>query len=84
MYSFNLPQITEKIMWGGDTIHFNVLDISTTDSDGHTMEQREIRLGISPIEFSITRRYKHSTNIGIGIKQFKLNTEFVYGKPAIR
>ena len=82
MYSINIPTIKEKLMLGNDIIYFNIIDISTTDCNNHTMEQREIRFGIIPIEISISRHYKQCTKIGINFgSRFALNLEFIYEKP---
>ena len=54
MYSIKLPQIKERVSIGNDLIGFNILDITTTDSENHTMGQREIRLTISPLDFEIS------------------------------
>jgi len=81
MYSISLPSIKERIMWGNDIIYFNIIDISTTDSNNHTMEQQEIRIGLKPIELTISRHYKQCTKIGININRFAFNMEFVYEKP---
>ena len=45
------------------------------------MEQQEIRIGLKPIELTISRHYKQCTKIGININRFAFNMEFVYEKP---
>ena len=80
MYSIKLPQIKERVSIGNDLIGFNILDITTTDSENHTMGQREIRLTISPLDFEISHHYKKCITFGVKIFRFALMTEISYGK----
>jgi len=80
MYSIQLPKIKERISLGNEIIGFNVLDITTTDSENHTMGQREIRLIINPLHFEISHHYRKCITFGIKIFRFALRIEISYGK----
>ena len=41
MYSMNVPKIKETLSLGNDIIGLKIIDISTTDSENHTRQQKE-------------------------------------------
>ena len=78
-YNVELPSIKERVNWGNDIIGFVVLDISTQMPAG-TSKQREIRLGISPIQFEITHHFGQLLKFGLSISTFAIRSEIQYGK----
>jgi len=80
MYSIHLPKIKEKINWGNDSIRFTILDINTTDSENHTMFQREINFTINPIQIQISYHHKKCLSIAFKIFKYSLSVEVDYGK----
>jgi uncharacterized membrane protein YeiH len=78
-YNVELPVIKERINWGNDIVGFVVLDI-TTQMPGGTSRQREIRLGITPLQFEITHHFGQILKFGLSIFNFAIRSEIQYGK----
>ncbi len=77
-YSIELPKVKERIKLGNDIIGFVVIDVET-QMQGYKSKQREIRLGINPIQFEITHHFKQCLKFGLSLNRFALRTEFQYG-----
>ncbi len=80
MYSVGMPNITEKVMLGNDTIGFNILDIETEDSSRNTIKQREIRLYVNPVYLEVSHHYGRCIKLGVKIFRLAIRTEISYGK----
>ena len=78
-YKVELPQITERIKWGNDTIGFVILDIETK-IQYDTVKQREIRLSIHPLDFEISHHFKTCIKFGLRISKYAIRTEIQYGE----
>jgi len=75
-----LPKITERISIGNDIIGFNILDISTKDSEQNDITQREIRFWLTPLSFEISHHHRNCIQFGIRILRYAIKTEVNYGK----
>ena len=80
MYSIKLPNIKEKVNWGNDTINFIILDINTTDSENHTMFQREINFTLRPAQIQVLYHHKKCISVAFKIFKYSLSTEIGYGE----
>jgi hypothetical protein len=78
-YNIELPVIKERVNWGNDIIRFIIIDV-TTQMQGYTSKQREIRLGISPLQIEITHHFGEIIKFGISILKFAIRSEIQYGK----
>lgn len=79
-YNVELPIIKERINWGNDIFGFVVIDV-TTQMPNYTSKQREIRLGISPLQIEITHHFGQIIKFGISIfENYAIRSEIQYGK----
>lgn len=80
MYSINMPKIEETVSIGNDIIYFQVLNISTTDSENKETHQKEIRLKLTPVSLEYSHHYKDSLVFAIRIFNKSISLRIEYGK----
>jgi hypothetical protein len=80
MYSINMPKIKETLSLGNDIIGLKIIDISTTDSENHTRQQKEARIQINPLCLEYSHHYKDSLVFGVSIFKKSISIRIKYGK----